>query len=571
MIRQITRSASGHALTLILVTMLCALSTHAQTRGAIEPVPAAYLQNLPFAMPEIRLPEFPDRTMSLREFGAVADGRTMNTEAFSRAIKALSAAGGGTLIVPPGEYLTGPIVLESNINLHVERGALVVFSKRFEDFPLMPFPTPKSKNFKCAPPIFGYKLENVAITGGGVFDGSGEAWRPAKKEKYTANEWKSLTGSGGVVSDDGKMWYPSKEAMNGEAYLAELKKTTSNPTAEQTAGAREFLRPKMVELYGCTRVLLDGPTFRNSPQFAVHPAECEHLVVRNVTIQNPYSAQNGDGLDLSSCHTAIVYKTVVDAGDDALCIKPGGVSSSKKWDVSCENIIITDCTVYHGHGGFVIGSETYGGARNILARNLTFLGTDVGLRFKSARDRGGVIEKIFIDGIVMKDIVNEAVLFETYYASGSPEKNALSRDDSRKAEAVNERTPTFKEFSIRNLTCLGADRAILFLGLPEMPIKDISITDAVITSRKGALIVDADGVTLERVKIIPSSGPVYTVNEAKRVSITQGIVPEGTQTFLNVAGAGSSAIVISQTDVSKAKLPVELGAGASQTAVDVRR
>ncbi len=261
--------------------LVCASGTavNAETHFPIQPVPARYMAHLPFAMPEVQLPAFPERSVNVLDFGAVRDGRTMNTDAFARAIKSCASAGGGTVVVPAGEYLTGPIRLESRINFHVERGALIIFSPNFNDYPLVPFPTAKSKNFGCTPPIWAMNCENVAITGEGVIDGSGEAWRPVKKEKYRVNEWKKIVSSGGVVSADGSMWFPSAAAMNGEEYLKELKQSKKNPTAEEFARAKEFLRPKMVELLGCSKVLLDGVTFRNSPQFAVHPAQCENMVI----------------------------------------------------------------------------------------------------------------------------------------------------------------------------------------------------------------------------------------------------------------------------------------------------
>jgi len=559
-----------HAITAVI--MFCALTAglRAGSPYAIVPVPAKYTANLPFTMPAVALPAIPERTMNVLDFGAVRDGHTMNTEAFAKAITACAAAGGGTVVVPAGEYLTGPIRFESRINLHVERGALVIFSKRFEDYPLVPFPTAKSKNFGCTPPIWGVGLEDVAITGAGVFDGSGDAWRPMKKEKYTAKEWKQITSSGGVVSADGAVWYPSEAAMNGEEYLKELKRTNKKPAAADFARAKEFLRPKMVEFYGCSRLLLDGPTFRNSPHFAVRPSQSENIVIRNVTIQNPWNAQNGDGLDLTSVHNVIVYNTVVDCGDDALCIKPGLYDASTKWTAACENIVIEDCTVYRGHGGFVIGSETYGGARNIMARNLTMIGTDVGLRFKSAREKGDLIEKIYIDGVVMKDIQAEAILFDTYYASGSAEKNAVSRDASREAEPVNDRTPRFDGFTISNIVCSGAERAMLFLGLPEMPIRNISISNATFSAAKGGLLVDAEGITLTNVTVTPASGPVYVMNEAKNVTITGAKVPANTAVFVTVDGEGSTGIVIEKTNLTGVTTPVDVNKNAKPGAVTVK-
>jgi polygalacturonase len=339
-----------------------------------QPVPKLYYTNLPFTMPEVQVASFPDQHVSIKDFGAVADGQTMNTKAFAEAIQACAKAGGGQVAVPAGVWLTGPIRLQSNINFHLDAGALILFSKNRDDFPLIPMPTPNSKNYACTPPIYGYQLENVAITGEGIIDGSGEQWRPMKKEKYTASEWKKTTSSGGVVTPDGKIWWPSQQAAEGDGRLKTLRKQNKNLTLEDFASVRDFLRPNMVVLSDCKKVLLDGPTFRNSPKFNVNPVQCEHLVIRNMTIQNDWNAQNGDGLDIGSCHNVIIYNCVVDVGDDAICMKPGIYGKEKNWSAACENIIIADCTVYRGHGGFVIGSESYGGARNISVRNCTFVG-----------------------------------------------------------------------------------------------------------------------------------------------------------------------------------------------------
>lgn len=402
-----------------------------------QPVPERYLTGLPFNMPEVTVPRFAERVVRITEFGAVADGQTLNTVAFRDAISACAKSGGGHVIVPSGMWLTGPIKLESNIDLHMETGAVILFSKRFEDYPVAPR-SPKSKTFRCTPPISGFGLQNLAITGNGVIDGSGEAWRYVKKDKLTATEWKKLVSSGGVVDPTGRESWPSKEAMNGEKYLEQLRKEKKEPTVEDYAAAREFLRPDLVELTGCKNVLLDGPTFRNSPRFNIHPMECENLVIRNVTVQNPWNAQNGDGIDIGSSHAVVIYNTVVDVGDDGICLKPGNFSSRKDWSVACENIVIADCIVYRAHGGFVVGSETYGGTRNVSVRNCTFIDTDVGLRFKTARDRGGVTEKIFIDGISMRNIGNEAILFDSFYEGKSPEERAKSEESIRKARACDE-------------------------------------------------------------------------------------------------------------------------------------
>lgn len=526
----------------------------------------AYCSGLPFEMPEIRLPSIPQRTVRITDHGAVGDGQTLNTGAFSAAIHACAAAGGGTVLVPPGVWRTGPIQLASNINLHIARGAVVLFSKRFEDYPLIQ--RPGSSDYSCASPIFGFNLENISITGQGTFDGSGEAWRPVKKEKLTEGQWKELINAGGVVTPDGKMWWPSRAAMNGAAYLAELKRSQKNPGPEDYFQAREFLRPDMLLLMRCRNILIDGPVFQNSPRFTVHPVQCEDMVIRGIEVRNPWWGQNADGIDLSSCRNVLLVRSSVDAGDDAICLKPGALPKGVSRDAACENIVVADCTVYHGHGGFVIGSETYGGARNVSVKNCFFSGTDVGLRFKSARGRGGLIEKIFIEGIRMRGIANEAILFDSFYENGSPEANAQDRSPERRALApVTARTPRFQNFQIKKVVCNGAGRAILLMGLPESKIRNIRISDVVIEAAKGALLLDTEGVDLNGARIISSANPIVSIFHSRDIRLTGMSVPPGSDPYLQIEGEDSDSIQITGTDMTTAKRAVQLGPGVRQQAV----
>jgi polygalacturonase len=524
------------------------------TLTSAQPVPKSYTTGLPFSMPEIQVANFPERTVSIVDHGAVGDGQIMNTKSFADAIQACAKAGGGTVLVPAGVFLTGPIIFESNINLHLKPGAVIMFSRNRDDFPLVPYPTPSSKNFACANPIFGYKLENVAITGDGVIDGSGEVWRPMKKEKYTASQWKKTIESGGMVSEDGKMWWPSQQALQGEAYLKALRKNKKNLTAEDFTGAKDFLRPNMVVFNACNKVLLDGPTFRNSPKFCVNPVQCENLVIRNIKVQNTWNAQNGDGLDIGSSHNVVVYNCVVDAGDDAICLKPGTVEKGRDWTAACENIIIADCIVYRGHGGFVIGSETYGGTRNISVRNCTFIGTDVGLRFKSSRNRGGLTENIYIDGIQMKDIANEAILFDMYYEDDKP-----AVGEPRTSASVTERTPKMQNFFIKNIVCNGASQAIFIQGLPEQFARNIEFTNLAISAKKGISCIDAEGLQFNDVKVLLEQGPVYDIDNAQNITIKHSTFTAGHSLFMRVTGKQSENIQLVNTDISKAKKGIELG------------
>jgi len=551
--------------------MSMAYTAAAQSTGVVEEEVKRVCADLPFTMPAIPAPQFPNRSVSIREFGAIPDGHTMNTKAFADAIQACATSGGGTVVVPPGTWLTGPIRIGSNINLHLERGALVQFSNRPEDFPLIAGFDGKSKRYIIMPPISAFRARNIAITGDGIFDGAGEAWRYVKKEKQTERQWKELVASGGVVSPGGKEWWPSKEAMNGEAYLRGLEKAGRTPTAEDYAKIRGYLRPDLVHLVQCTGILLDGPTFRNSPHFHVRPQQSENIIIRNIKISSPWYAQNGDGLDPSSCRNVVIYNISVDTGDDGICLKPGTIAKTQKPGPSCENIVIADCVVYHAHGGFVIGSESYGGVKNVSVRNCVFIETDIGLRFKSMRGNGGVVENVFIEGIQMRAIQNEAILFDMYYGSGAPEGKAEERPEDRKAEAVNDRTPRFRDITIRNIVCNGAKRAMLINGLPEMPVRDIVLDSVTVSAKEGALIADAEGITLNGCRIAVQSGPVLTVKQSRKILVNGGICPGTPEVFLRVDGVKSANIRLVGVNLAGARQVMALGAGVSSGAVVIEQ
>lgn len=526
-----------------------------------------YLANLPFSMPDITEPRFPDRSANILDYGAVPDGHTLNTKAFSDAIAACAQTGGGTVNVPPGTWRTGPIRLESNVNLHVEKGALVQFSKKIEDFPFIAGLDGKSKRYIITPPISAYRARNIAITGDGIFDGSGEIWRYQKKEKLTSNQWKELVASGGVVSDDGKEWWPSKEALEGANVVQELANSGRQATASDYAKTREFLRPDLVSIIQCNDILLDGPTFENSPRYHVHPTQCENLVIRNVKVLAPWYGQNTDGIDLSSCRNVVLYNCTVDVGDDGICLKPATIAKSQTPGPACQNIVVADCTVYHAHGGFVIGSESFGGVRNISVRNCIFIGTDVGLRFKSLRGRGGLVEKVFVDGIQMRGIETDAILFDMYYSGGAPDVEATKDLSVRKAEPVTDKTPQFQDFSIKNIVCDGANRAVVINGLPEMPVKNMVFKNLSIESGRGVFLADADGIQLDSCRIVPRSGAVVSVIQSRRVTIKGGAYPPEADVFLRVAGEQSEDIRLVGVTLKRAKNTIELGEGVKATAV----
>lgn len=447
----------------------------------------------PFTMPDVALPQIPSYSVNIKDFGAVGDGGTLNTEAFAKAMRHLADKGGGKLIVPAGIWLTGPIQFENCTELHVEQGALVLFTKDFDAYPNVSTIYEGNTSNKKMAPLWALGKHDVAITGPGAFDGQGQAWRPSKKSKFTESQWKELTSGKGIEKKN--VWYP------------DAKDDEQAGTADKPDSRRVLQRPVLLEFTSCQRVLLQDATFSNSPAWNTHPLKCEDVTIDHVTIRNPWYAQNGDGLDLESCNRVIIKNSTFDVGDDAICIKSGKDKEGRDWKMPCQNVIITGCTVLHGHGGFVIGSEMSSGARNIYVTNCLFNGTDTGLRLKSTRGRGGVVEDIYIDNINMVDIKGDAFTFDLYYAN-KPVVGKADGDSSSKdaVPAVSEETPCFRNLYISNIICQGAKRAIYFNGLPEMPLDNLELKNSLFVCDNGAELHYAKNILFQNVKISNARG-----------------------------------------------------------------
>ncbi|HTV41913.1 MAG TPA: glycoside hydrolase family 28 protein [Candidatus Sulfotelmatobacter sp.] len=468
------------------------------------------------AAAEPPLPVIPANIVNLAAYGS-GDGHTLNTAAFEQAFAALANQGGGKLIVPPGIWLTGPIHLRNNTELHLERGALIQFSRDYKLYPLVVIDMKGEKQVDSTSPISGQNLENIAITGEGIIDGGGDAWRPLKKSKVSDSDWKILVQTGGVLDDTGQTWWPSTAAMNG-ATLVEEKRRSGSLNPDDYEPAHQYLRPKMVRLIGCKKVLLEGVTFQNPPNWTLNPALCEDVSILNVQVRNSSAAQNSDALDLESCRHALIRGCTFDAGDDGICLKSGQDAAGRRIGMPTEDVLVEGCTVYHAHGGFTIGSEMSGGVRNVRVDNCTFIGTDVGLRFKSTRGRGGVVEKIYISNIRMENIAGDAINFNMYYGGKAP-LDETSGDAPGNVPPVTEGTPQFRDIHIANVICLGAQNAIVLEGLPEMPIRDITLTNVAITSRKGVSVTDAENISFESVRVENQTGEALKVSRVKHSNL----------------------------------------------------
>jgi polygalacturonase len=455
-------------------------------------------------------------TFNVMDYGAVGDGTTPDTQAIAEAIDACAEAGGGRVMFPAGTYLTGPIHLRSYVELHTAVGATVLFSRDFKDYPLVVTNYEGEDAVRCCSPIWGENLRNVALTGEGVFDGQGEAWRHVKKMKLTDEQWADLVASGGLVDEERGIWYPSRASMEGGAIVGQLRERGGALRTEDYEPARDFLRPNMVKLTNCRGVLLDGPTFRNSPAWNVHLLLCENVVVQNVTIFNPWYAQNGDGIDLESCRNVLMCDSHLDVGDDGICLKSGKDEQGRRRGRAIENVTIRNCTVLHGHGGITIGSEMSGGVRNIHVSNCIFEGTDIGLRFKTTRGRGGIVENIEISNIEMSEIGGAAISLDMYYGGTEWQNDAVNQAPP---EPVDEGTPQFRRIHIRNVHCASAERAVEMRGLPEMPIEAITLEDISIRANQGVYLAEARDITLRGVEVRARALPVLNCHNVTNLTM----------------------------------------------------
>jgi DNA sulfur modification protein DndE len=511
-------------------------------------------------MPPIDIPLFRADTYNIADHGAKSDGITLNTRAIASAIEACSMAGGGVVLVPRGLWLTGPVQLKSNVNLHLEKGSLLLFSRNYDDYPLLLTTYEGSQRVRCTSPISGYNLENIAITGEGIIDGSGDAWRPVKKSKLTASQWNELKSSGGFLNKEGNIWYPTEKSLLGNTLS--FNEIQLRKSLQEHEDIKDALRPVLLSLIKCNDILIDGPTFQNSPAWNLHLLMCENIVIRNINVRNPWYAQNGDGLDLESCRYCHIDNCRFDVGDDAICIKSGRDKAGRERGMPTEFVVINDCIVYHGHGGFVIGSEMSGGVRNISVSNCSFMGTDVGLRFKSTRGRGGLVENIYATHINMTEIPAQAILFDLFYGGNAPIPDAEDKAGDNPTESippVSEETPQFRNFFLSDITCKGAGQAILMRGLPEMNVMNIHLQDIRIVANKGINCVDTKKISFKDMQIITKTGPVFELLNCDSVLITTVIYADGTDTFANIKGSATGNIQITDVDLSKSKKGIVTG------------
>lgn len=507
----------------LIVPLLSLLIASISVYGAYDPNEPIAPIRAPFDMPQLSRPVFPSRAVDIRQHGAVEGGTHKNTGAFARAIAACADAGGGRVVVPAGKWLTGPIHLRSNIDLHLQEGAEIVFSDRFEDYlPVVLVRVGGVELYNYSPFVYARDCRNVAITGPGRLDGNSKAW------------WGWKTKETKEIFQLGPKGVPVEKRIFGTPEAA--------------------IRPNFVVFFNCQNVLMEGFTIGSGANWTIHPVYCENVIIRRVHVLT--DGPNNDGIDPDSCRNVLVEHCVFDTGDDCLVLKSG--YNEDGWRVArpTENVVMRWCSSKRGHGGLVIGSEMSGDVRNVYMHDCDFEGTDRALRIKSRRDRGGVVENVHVENIRVKDMKYEVAILNMDY---SADRN----------QATNGRPPLFRNVHVRNVTADGAPVAVRIQGLEDSPIENVTFTDMTIRSTQGVIAEHAKGLSFKNVKIVPEKGPVFALRSASDVLIS-GVNAPKADVFLSLEGKSSRGIVIEKSDLSAASQTVRTANGASEQAVSIK-
>ncbi len=420
---------------------------------------------------------------NLLQLGANNTGTLKNTQLINEIISKASENGGGTVYFPAGIYLTGPITLKSNITLFLEAGAILKFSDDFDNYlPMVESRWEGVDVINFSPLIYAYNIENIAIKGRGTIDGQGRKWWDFHHILYSKpKEFKSKWQEEFLKQNEGMV-------MPENAYMFE----------------RGFCRPPLFQPMYCKNIIIEGITVTNSPFWTINPEFCENINIDNVTVINPDSP-NTDGINPESCKNVHISNCHISVGDDCITIKSGKDKPGRLKNVPCENITITNCTMLDGHGGVVIGSEMSGGIKKVTISNCIFEGTDRGIRIKSTRGRGGVVEDIRVSNVIMKNIRKEAIKLNMFYSK--------SED-----EPVSERTPAFRNIHISNMTG-DAYEAGFMLGLEEQKISNISFSDIRLNTTKGFSVTDADNISFNNMEINTKTGNCISINSSSNIQI----------------------------------------------------
>jgi hypothetical protein len=426
---------------------------------------------------------------NVKDYGAAGDGTTKDTDAIRKAISTAAAAGGGTVYFPTGQFLTGSIHLQTNITLCLDAGAVLKFSQDFDDY--LPMVKSRWEGTECvnfSPPIYAYRAENIAIVGRGLIDGQGKAW------------WDLHRKIRAELAKKGKVEPSSKWS---QMFAEQNRDVPSRGRWEQMGN---FLRPPMIQPFECRNVRIEGVSLKDPPLWTINPVYCDNVTVTGISIKNPGDSPNTDGINPDSCRNVHISDCHISVGDDCITIKSGRDADGRRVGRPCENITVTNCTMLDGHGGVVIGSEMSGGVRKVAITNCIFDGTERGIRIKTTRGRGGVIEDIRVSNIVMSRITRTPFDLNMFY-------------EKVPAEPVSERTPVLRNLHFSDITVRGAPAAGYILGLDEMPVEDVTFSNIAIDAQKGFSCSNAKNLAFHDVRINAQKGPALLCEKVESLEI----------------------------------------------------
>lgn len=427
-----------------------------------KPTPATGWEKLPGMLGHIVPPTFPDRDFVITDYGAAGDGETDCSEAFESAIAACNAAGGGRVVVPAGTFLTGAIHLKSNVNLHVNRNATILFSRDTDQF--LPVVYTRFEGVECmnySPFIYAYEQENIAITGSGTLDGQ------ADNDSWWA--WKSREGP-----------------LSGEPDRLKLFEMAENevPVSERVFGKGAYLRPNFIQPYKCKNILIDSVTIKRSPMWEIHPVLSDNITVQNVTIIS--HGPNNDGCNPESSKNVLIRNCYFDTGDDCIAIKSGRNADGRRVGVASKNIIVQGCTMREGHGGVVIGSEMSGSVRNVFVEDCVMdsPNLDRALRIKTNSMRGGVVEQIYMRNVEIGEVSDAVIRVNFEYGEGDSGPH----------------TPVVRDIFVSNVTSKKSRYAIRIAGYERSPVSNLQLENCRFDGvRDGNRLAHATGLRMKDV------------------------------------------------------------------------
>jgi polygalacturonase len=425
---------------------------------------------LPDILKRIKSPKFADRDFVITSFGAAPDGKTMCTEAFQKAIAACNKAGGGKVIVPAGVFLTGPIHLKSNVNLHVTQDATIKFSREPKDYlPLVFSRWEGMELMNYSPFIYAFEQHDIAITGTGTLDGNAnaDAWWP----------WNGRPQYGWVAGQPNQ--------RKSRAVLVEMIENDI-PVSKRVFGEGHYLRPQFIQPYRCKNVLIEGVNIKNSPMWEIHPVLCTNVIVQKVKIAS--HGPNNDGCDPESCTDVLIKDCYFDTGDDCIAIKSGRNGDGRRLHTPTQNIVVQGCVMKDGHGGITVGSEISGGVRNLFAEDcrLDSANLDHALRVKNNAMRGGLLEDLHFRNIQVGQVAHAVITIDFNYEEG----------------AKGSYIPVVRNYTVRDLKSGKSKHALDVQGFKNAPVMGLKLEDCTFDNvAESNIIANVQGLELKNVKI----------------------------------------------------------------------